>query len=274
MIPNPIYERERRTAARSIRFPMILFIFNAVILAAALLFLALSFHTAQEKGSLRYTEFLSCFRMLFLLEYAMSMVMMPALTAGSITGERERKTLELVFTTPMSAEAIVLGKLCAALSSVLLIALSGLPVFLLVLLFGGVRIREVAALLFLLAVSAFLEGALGIFFSSVSRSTATAMAAAYSGMLLLFLLPFGLLRLTEAALGGAVIFLSPAASFYAVLRDLTGEKLLMPAAAPGLQYPGEHGSLLASALMAAFSYLAAAGLLLFAAAQRLRSRTV
>jgi ABC-type multidrug transport system fused ATPase/permease subunit len=77
-----------------------------------------------------------------------------------------------------------------------------------------------------------------------------------------------------AALGGAVIFLSPAASFYAVLRDLTGEKLLMPAAAPGLQYPGEHGSLLASALMAAFSYLAAAGLLLFAAAQRLRSRTV
>ena len=56
--------------------------------------------------------------------------------------------------------------------------------------------------------------------------------------------------------------------------DLTGEKLLMPAAAPGLQYPGEHGSLLASALMAAFSYLAAAGLLLFAAAQRLRSRTV
>ena len=81
-------------------------------------------------------------------------------------------------------------------------------------------------------------------------------------------------RLTEAALGGAVVFLSPAASFYAVLRDLTGEKLLMPAAAPGLQYPGEHGALLASALMAAFSYLAAAGLLLFAAARRLRARSV
>ncbi|MFR6329249.1 MAG: hypothetical protein ACLUOI_10765 [Eisenbergiella sp.] len=44
------------------------------------------------------------------IEFLMLMFIMPALTASSISGERERQTLELMLTTN-EAEEIILGKL-------------------------------------------------------------------------------------------------------------------------------------------------------------------
>ena len=52
------------------------------------------------------------------------MFIMPALTTGSISGERERRTLELLFTTQMPPGDIVMGKLFSALSQLLVLVVS------------------------------------------------------------------------------------------------------------------------------------------------------
>ena len=56
------------------------------------------------------------------------LVLAPASTAGAISLEREKQTLDLLITTPISSLAIVLGKLLSALSWILLLLLASIPV--------------------------------------------------------------------------------------------------------------------------------------------------
>ena len=52
----------------------------------------------------------------FLGQYILMSLMAPSFAAGTITGEKERKTYEMLLASPMRPTAIVLGKLLAALS--------------------------------------------------------------------------------------------------------------------------------------------------------------
>ena len=154
MMMNPIYERERKSGSRSVRFPAVLTTFNIFLASSALAAMWVTIHRVAETGELRYSVFLSMFSRLAWLEFAASAVMMPAITSGSITGEREKKTLELVLTTRMTPAEIILGKLLSALSGVAVLLLTGTPVFAAVLLFGGVRPRDLALLYLLILLTA------------------------------------------------------------------------------------------------------------------------
>src|SRR4051812_32404439 len=57
-----------------------------------------------------------------------TLILAPASTAGAISLEREKQTLDLLVTTPISSLAIVLGKLVSALSWILLLLLASIPV--------------------------------------------------------------------------------------------------------------------------------------------------
>ena len=62
----------------------------------------------------------------------------PAMTAGAISLEREKQTLELLVTTPLGTLALVLGKLFSALTYVFLLILASIPLASIVFTFGGV----------------------------------------------------------------------------------------------------------------------------------------
>jgi hypothetical protein len=70
--------------------------------------------------------------------------LIPALMAGSIADETERKTLQYLLATPMTSAEIVLGKLAARLLHVGVIVLMGIPVVCLLSLFGGLDPLEVS----------------------------------------------------------------------------------------------------------------------------------
>ena len=52
----------------------------------------------------------------FLGQYVLESLMAPSFAAGTITGEKERKTYEMLLASPLPPTAIVLGKLLASLS--------------------------------------------------------------------------------------------------------------------------------------------------------------
>ena len=62
----------------------------------------------------------------------------PSSTAGAISLEREKQTLELLVTTPISSLAIVIGKLLSALIYVFLLIAASIPLMAVVFVFGGV----------------------------------------------------------------------------------------------------------------------------------------
>ena len=61
----------------------------------------------------------------------------PAFTAGAISLEREKQTLDMLVSTPMRPGGIVVGKLLSALAFVVLMIVAAIPISALVLMYGG-----------------------------------------------------------------------------------------------------------------------------------------
>ena len=96
---NPVYKREMLVRSRSFRIPLIIMIFNGILAVVALLNMYQSIAQVKVSGSVRYENFLQLYAFVAALEFMLLMFIMPALTSASISGERERHTLELMFTT-------------------------------------------------------------------------------------------------------------------------------------------------------------------------------
>jgi hypothetical protein len=111
--------------------------------------------------------------MLFLMTLIV-LVIAPASTAGAISLEREKQTLDLLTTTPISSLAIVLGKLLSALSWVFLLMLASIPVCALVFTFGGVGPDDLVRGYTVLFVTALAFGSLGLFVSALVKRTQAA----------------------------------------------------------------------------------------------------
>lgn len=109
----------------------------------------------------------------------------PALTVGAVSGERERQTLDVLLTTPLPSWSIVAGKLLAALAFLILMIVATVPLAFVAFLLGGVAPEDVLLSTALIAVTAIGFGALGLFASSIFRSTWPATVASYSAVLLL-----------------------------------------------------------------------------------------
>jgi ABC-type transport system involved in multi-copper enzyme maturation permease subunit len=102
------------------------------------------------------------------------LVLAPASTAGAISLEREKQTLDLLTTTPISSLAIVLGKLVSALSWILLLLLASIPVTALVFTFGGVGPDDMVKGYIVLLVTALFYGSVGLFVSALVKRTQAA----------------------------------------------------------------------------------------------------
>lgn len=107
----------------------------------------------------------------------------PALTAASISGEKERQTYDLLRTTLLPAPAFVVGKLISALSFVFLLILAALPLQSIAFLLGGVSLLELAVSVLLVVVSAISYALLGLYFSSRMRSTLAASVVTFAASL-------------------------------------------------------------------------------------------
>ena len=108
---------------------------------------------------------------LLFLQTLIVAVLAPASTAGSISGEREHQTLELLAVTPISSLAIVLGKLLSALAWVFVLILASIPITGLVFIFGGVAPDDLVRGYVILLATAIGLGSVGLFFSALLKRT-------------------------------------------------------------------------------------------------------
>ncbi|MCY4147202.1 MAG: ABC transporter permease [Chloroflexi bacterium] len=114
------------------------------------------------------------------IELMLIIFIVPALTAGAITNERERKTYDLLQTTLITKATFVVGKLQSALGYIVLLLLSAVPLQSIAFLFGGVSEAELLLALLVLLVSALTLGAFGMFFSSITERTLAATIRSYT----------------------------------------------------------------------------------------------
>ncbi|HEX4898084.1 MAG TPA: ABC transporter permease [Candidatus Limnocylindrales bacterium] len=124
------------------------------------------------------------FTALMFLQTLMVLVLAPASTAGTISSEREKQTLDLLAVTPISSVAIVVGKLLSALTWVFVLILASIPVTALVFVYGGVAPDDVIRGYAMLFVTAIAFGAIGTFFSSLLRRSGAATGMTFVAVLI------------------------------------------------------------------------------------------
>ncbi len=107
------------------------------------------------------------------------LVLAPAFTSGAISMEREKQTLELLITTPLSTLGMVVGKLFSALAYLFLLVVASIPLMSIVFAFGGVGPEDLVRAYLLLFAVAFGVGAIGLFMSALVGRTQVATVLSY-----------------------------------------------------------------------------------------------
>lgn len=118
------------------------------------------------------------------------MIIAPAMTAGAISGERERQTLDLLLVTNTGSFRIALGKLMESFGFLALLIMCSLPTMSLVLITGGATIIQVLTSALFLIITALAALSVGLFCSSLLKRTVASTVTSY-----LVLLGIGILTL-------------------------------------------------------------------------------
>ncbi len=182
---NPIFKREEMLMNRGYNLTLMITLINTVMGVLVLLNLYSVSQRAMATGEIRYTTFLDLYHVIAISGLLLLLLLGPALTASSISGERERKTLGMLLTTQLTPWDIVFGKFLTAISTVGVLIFSTLPVAMTAFIYGGVSMKELLYVLVVYFVAAVFSASVGMFFSSLSKTTATAIGGSYSMLFLL-----------------------------------------------------------------------------------------
>lgn len=186
-IENPVIIKELRGRMRGRRAFVSLTLYILLIsllIGSIYATVALSSPITRFDPSYRQSIGKAIFSVVVMLEFLMIGFIGPSLTAGAITSERERRTFDLLRTTPLSAHALVLGKLGSACMYLLLLVITGLPIQALAFLLGGVGLEEIVVSSLILITNILFFCTLGLFCSSFTKRTLTANVTSYSLILL------------------------------------------------------------------------------------------
>jgi len=182
---NPMLKKEILVSVRSIKLTVLMLIFNIILAAIGLLIFSSVLETVRWSGRLDYSSTVSLYITLLVIEFILLAFIVPAITAGTISGERERQTLDILLSTSLSPSRIISGKLMSSIISVILLIISSMPVISLIFIFGGVSGGDIlTSVLFLIFITVY-AGAIGIACSARFKKTTTATVAAYGSVLFL-----------------------------------------------------------------------------------------
>ncbi len=197
---GPVFRHEMLAAGRKRRYMVLRVFVGAILLAllamgymAANAFVVFDGGAASPEGGLsiaavsRLTaQFYASFAWWTLLGV---LFITPAIAAGAIATERERRTIEYLFATDLSNSEIVLDKLVARLLTVGQIVLAAFPLLAIFRLLGGVPGDLVLIHFATLASTATLVAAISIAVSTWCERARDAVPRAYGRVFLLFFAP-------------------------------------------------------------------------------------
>lgn len=200
---NPVFAREAKERFRSRRTLPFLTAWTVAmgLLTYLLYFLALEISSQSGLGRLVSTGYVGrfLFQAMVLLLITAVIFLVPSTAAVSIVSERERQTFQLLQVTQLSAFQLVLGKLLASISYLMILMVVALPMASIPLLFGGATFGDVVAALGMLVVTAVMLASVSVWVSARARGSRGAVAGALS---ITFLISF----LTFASMGGELLW--------------------------------------------------------------------
>lgn len=168
---NPVMKKELMVNSRSIKMPLAIMGVNAFLTLIAVLTMA---GAGGSLSGYEYSALVVLFPVLGCMECGMISLIVPILTSGSISGEREKQTLDIMLTTPVSPFSIAVGKLGSAMMIVMMYMITSVPIIAIAFVLGGMNWWALLGLFAMLLYIGIYVGSVGIFCSSVVKKSVSA----------------------------------------------------------------------------------------------------
>ena len=176
---NPVFQKEYMLMTRSIKMIVTVLIFNAILSIFGFAVFYSIINTAKYTGVVDYSSMLNLYYVMAFIEFVMVALIVPAISSGAISGEREKQTLDILLTTRMTPLKIVTGKLMSSIITIMLLIISSFPILALIFAFGGVSLSQLMLMALIMIVSAGYIGSISIMYSAVLKRTSSAGVASY-----------------------------------------------------------------------------------------------
>ncbi len=235
VLENPVLQRELIGNLRTPRAFVLMLVYQVALASVILIAYPRDVRLDLSRDSAEAQKLVDFF---FLGQFVLASLMAPSFAAGAITGEKERKTYEMLLASPLRPMAIVIGKLVAALTHLLVLILGSLPIVMLCLPLGGVSIYELLAAFLALVVCIILFGSLSVACSCRFKRTSSSLVVSY--LIILPMVIFGSflwLSLAEQS-RFRLIMATTVLPFVCIVASV----LLLVSTARRLLYPPDVGS--------------------------------
>ncbi|MGI9519534.1 MAG: ABC transporter permease subunit [Pirellulaceae bacterium] len=162
MLVGPVFTREAVVAPRRRR----LYVLRTVYAVSLLLLMCTAWMILAGTQIIRNLGDMArfgaiLFQILAPLQLVLMMFMSAVQTASGVAVEKDRQTLILLLMTRLSNGELVLGKLFASLLNIGVMLMTALPIFMLIVLFGGTSFSQVGWTFAVTAITALAAGSLG-----------------------------------------------------------------------------------------------------------------
>lgn len=174
---NPILSFSATRRMRSFKTLLIAVAYVVVMLAVTLLIMGRIFGNEATFYSIRNS--VTCYQAQMVTQFILILLIAPAMTSGAIAGERERQTLELLLVTNTRSFRIVIGKAMESFAMLALLIVCGFPVMCLTMVAGAVTLPQILIGELFLLLIAFASVSVGVFSSTLARSTVASGVISY-----------------------------------------------------------------------------------------------
>jgi ABC-type transport system involved in multi-copper enzyme maturation permease subunit len=193
MLPGPIYRVELVAVARRRRYFALRVLYALLILLLLWTTYSSSYYLRSSGGapSIQHSATLaaSFFMSFTWLQMLAILFVGPAMAAGTIATERERRTIEYLFATDLTNAEIVLGKTLARLTLLGQFVLVGLPILFIFRLMGGIPAQALLATFLSAAGTALMLTGISIVISVWTPKARDAIGRVYLLLIALFSVP-------------------------------------------------------------------------------------
>lgn len=176
---NPVLNKEFKLRFRSFKSVLGLLFYLGSIGLLVLAFIYMSTDGGRAY-SFRSNQSREMFMVLSFIQLGMILFVTPGLTAGVISSEREKQTLNMLLTTTQSSTSIIISKLISSICFLFLLVLATLPLYSFVFLYGGVSPQIIVLVFSNYALCMLTIGSIGVLFSTIIRKTILSMIVTYS----------------------------------------------------------------------------------------------
>lgn len=170
---NPILKKELMVGSRSMKMSFAIMGINGFLTLVVILVMMIASGASVLSGY-DYSNLICLFPVLGCIECGILSLVVPIITSGSISGEREKQTLDIMLTTPVKTFSIAVGKLESAMVVVMMYMISSIPLLAIAFVLGGLSWWALLGLIGMMLYLGIYVGSVGIFCSSVVKKSVAA----------------------------------------------------------------------------------------------------